>query len=242
MKLKIPTTGTVVSLAGIGLLAWLLSNRSGTSPKAEPPRPSWQSEDRPMPQPEASRPRRNTRETQTPSAPARRENRLADALAKAAASEDAKALLGLLGQIRSSPDAALRQDAVEALVWLGSDYLPDLMAFVTDPDELVRETALDGCDIFIDAIEDERLRVRTIKAFTAHLSDPNALETTLAKLESVKESLALETLNDILKDGTTAAREAAKEEYERITGDEFTSFVQLQRKRLAAAKEETDGE
>jgi nucleoside-diphosphate-sugar epimerase len=104
-----------------------------------------------------------------------------------------------------------RQDAVEALVWLGSDYLPDLMAFVTDPDELVRETARDGCDIFIDAIEDERLRVRTIKAFTAHLSDPNVLQTTLAKLESVKESLALETLNDILKDGTTAAREAAKE-------------------------------
>ena len=238
MKRMILAAGAAAVLAVVGLVAWRAANRTDVPPKAEPPPPQ-KTPQRPS-QPVSSVPRKIE---PAPPAPAPEpDTRLADALAKAAASEDAQALLKLLEQVRASPDADLRQDAVDALIWLGADYLPELMSFTADPDEEVREAALDGCELFIDAIEDESLRARTIKALTTHLTDPDMLETAFAKLESVKESLALEVLGDVLKEGSSAAREAAKAEFESLTGDAFTSFVQLQKERHRAMREEREDE
>ena len=175
---------------------------------------------------------------------------LSEKIEAAVEEEDVKKFLSLLEKARNSSNAEVRLDAVEGLVWFGADYLSELMGFVGDPDEQVREAALDGCDLFIGEIEDEKLRADTIQKFAAHLWDRTILKTMLAKLESVKESIALDALYEIIRDGSPAAREAAKEEYSHITGSPFTSFkqirqhqgdvVQEEKAEEAAAAEDTD--
>lgn len=166
--------------------------------------------------------------------------KLLDAIADALEKTDPKALLAVLEDIRKSEDPEVRLEAVEALVWFGADYLSEIMSFVEDPDPEVREAARDGCDVFVSEIEDEGLRARTINAFAAHLTDFELLESVLAQLEGVKESTACDAIYDVIVNGTYQAREAAKKEYEKLTGEEFTSLVDIRKHQHEVRKEEAE--
>lgn len=143
-----------------------------------------------------------------------------------------------LAAIMASPDPEVRQDAVEALAWFGERYLGEMLGFVSDEDEEVREAARNACETFISEIEDEGAKVKTIEFVTKFATDKVMLDCALAALEDLKDSVALNALYNVILNGTSAAKEAAKRQYKMMTGVEYSSFVELRKRQIAAKERE----
>ena len=121
------------------------------------------------------------------------------------------------------PNAEIRQDMVTALGRFGEKALPQLTPFLVDPDEDVRDSAMNEWTMALGEIEDEPEKIGIVELAMNVLTDEDALESIADEYVGADEKLAVESLLRIIEgDGSEEGIAKAKETYEFVTGEEFT--------------------
>lgn len=137
--------------------------------------------------------------------------------------EDIEAMRAILPEVAASTNSEVRSEAVDGLGWIGSKALLDLLPFMADPDPAIAQDARDN---WVNALADvsEKRRVRLVEDTMKIITDREALEDIVNEFDDCDEIAAIQALVNIIATGTPTQAEVAKEEYEFITGEEYTTF------------------
>ncbi|MCR5413537.1 MAG: hypothetical protein K6F50_02255 [Kiritimatiellae bacterium] len=159
------------------------------------------------------------------------EKRLLAAIEKAMDDENLSAIREILPEAAASANAEVRSDLVDALGWFGVKTMAELMPFMADADEDVRQSAIDGWVAALGEISDAKRRADIIEAAMQVVDDEGALESMTMELSDMEEAEALRVVVGVIEDGAAAetAVAAAREEYEFITGEEYTNAADASR-------------
>ena len=158
------------------------------------------------------------------------EKALAERIEKALDEEDFKAAVACAEEAQKCAVPEIRQSMVETLGWFGEKALPELTPFLADEDEDVRERAKSEWSMALSSIEDDGVKIRTVELAMHVLKDEDALEDMSGEYIGVDEKLAVESLSRIIAAGGSEEGIAkAKETYEFVTGDEWTSAEEAAR-------------
>ena len=137
--------------------------------------------------------------------------------------EDLEKAVACAKEALNCTNAEIRQDMVDALGRFGEKGLPQLTPFLVDPDEDVRDSAMNEWSMALGEIEDEPEKIGIVELAMSILTDEEALEEIADEYVGADEKLAVESLLRIIEGGGSKERIAkAKETYEFVTGDEFT--------------------
>ena len=151
------------------------------------------------------------------------ERALAARIEKALDEEDFSAAVACAEEAQQCGVAEIRQAMVDTLVWFGEKALPELMPFLADADEDVRESAKDGWSMAVSSIEDDGVKIGVVELAMGVLTDEETLEDISGEYIGVDEKLAVESLARIIGGGGSKEGVAkAKETYEFVTGEEWT--------------------
>lgn len=158
------------------------------------------------------------------------EKALAERIEKALDEEDLEAALKCADEALKCGVVEIRQNMVETLGWFGEKALPELTPFLADPDEDVRESAMNEWTMALSSIEDDGAKIRTVELAMGVLKDGDALEEISSEYIGVDEKMAVESLVRIIDGGgPKEGVEKAKETYEFVTGDEWTNAAEAER-------------
>lgn len=137
--------------------------------------------------------------------------------------EDLDKAVACAKEALNCPNTEIREAMVDTLGWFGEKGLPELMPFLVDSDEDVRDSAMNQWSTALAEIEDEPKKIGIVELAMNVLSDEDALEDISGEYIGVDEKLAVESLLRIIEAGGSAQGIAkAKETYEFVTGEEFT--------------------
>ena len=136
-----------------------------------------------------------------------------------------------------SDNPEVRQDAVEALSWLGADALPELTGAMADPNEDVATAAANHWENAVSEIEDASERIAILSAAMFTIADPEQLTmvgslfsgAALELIDGVEDSVQgvanrveiIQALAETIEGGNSVNAEAAKEMYSDITGNDW---------------------
>lgn len=151
------------------------------------------------------------------------ERALAERIEKALDDEDLKAAIACADAAQKCRVVEIRQAMVDALGWFGEKALPELMPFLADADEDVRESAKDQWSMAVSSIDDEGVKIGIVELAMGILTDEDALEEISGEYIGVDEKLAVESLARIITgSGSKEGVAKAMESYEFVTGEEWT--------------------
>ena len=138
--------------------------------------------------------------------------------------EDLNKAIACAKEALNCPNAEIRQAMVDALGWFGAKGLPELTPFLADPDEDVRDSAMNEWSMALSDIDDEPEKLGVVEMAMSVLTNEDALEDISGEYIGADEKLAVESLLRIIEGGGSEQGIAkAKETYEFVTGDEFTN-------------------
>lgn len=158
-------------------------------------------------------------ETMTP-----QERALATRIEKALDEERLEDAVACAKEALASKNPEVRQAMVDTLGWFGEKALPELTPFLADPDEDVRDSAMNEWSMAVSQIENEAEKLGVVELAMNVLTDEDALEDISGEYIGVDEKLAVESLVRLIEaNGSAAGVAKAKETYEFVTGDEWTS-------------------
>lgn len=154
------------------------------------------------------------------------DRRLMDAIEQGRDDDDLGQLVKIIPEVSASTNAEVRGELVDAIGWFDVKGMNHLLPFMADPDDDVRESAIDNWTSALGAVEDEKMRAQMVGAVMQVLTDEDALESIVNELIDMDERLALQTLVDVIEGGKAASQgiAAAREQYEFLTGEEYTTI------------------
>ena len=121
------------------------------------------------------------------------------------------------------PNPVVRRAVVEAISWFGDKGLPDLAVFLVDDDEEVSSLAKERWSLGVQEVEDEQEKVTLSKLGMLYVKDEDSLNTFMGDLSSVDDDLKImQALVDLIEEGTPESAAVAREQYEWMTGDEYS--------------------
>lgn len=151
------------------------------------------------------------------------EKKLQEAIEDALDKEDLATIRSLAAQALPVSNAEVRQAMVDALGWFGVKALPELTPFLADPDEDVRDSAMNEWAMAVSEIEDDAEKLGIVELAMNVLNDEDPLEDISNEYIGVDEKLAVESLLRVIEaGGSRNGIEKAKETYEFVTGETFT--------------------
>ena len=148
-----------------------------------------------------------------------------DAISDAMDEDDFTAVTALIADVQTSTNAEVRSEMVDALGSFGKKALVELLPFMADPDPDVAENARDQWTMALSDITSERSKCKYIEAAMGILTDEDALDSMMTELTDCDDRLAIQTIVNVISSGTPQAVAAAKEQYEFITGEEYTNIA-----------------
>lgn len=153
------------------------------------------------------------------------EKRQMTAIEEAMDEESLEKLRAILPAAAASKNSEIRSELVDGLGWFGKKAMNELLQFMADPDEDIRESAVDYWTSALSDIEDEKTRADVVESAMMVVNDEDALEAMTSELTSIDEKLALQAIINVVESGKAPpeATAAAREEYEFITGEEYTN-------------------
>ena len=158
------------------------------------------------------------------------ERALAERIEKALDDENLEAAIACADAAQKCGVVEIRQAMVDTLGWFGEKALPELMPFMADADEDVRESAKDEWSMALSSIEDEGVKIGIVELAMGVLTDEDTLEDISGEYIGIDEKLAVESLSRIIVGGRSKEGVAkAKETYEFVTGEEWTSKEDAER-------------
>ena len=150
------------------------------------------------------------------------EKALAKRIEKSLDDENLEAALACAKEALNCKNAEIRQAMVDTLGWFGEKALPELTPFLADPDDDVRESAMNEWSMAVSGIEDDAEKIGTVELAMQVLTGEDELDDISGEYIGVDEKLAVESLLRIIEAGGSKQGVAkAKETYEFVTGDEF---------------------
>lgn len=152
------------------------------------------------------------------------EEKFVDTIRAALDEEDLELSIELAKQAVRSKKAEVRSEMVDALRFFGDKVLPELLTFADDPDEGVRMEAMSAYEQAIFDIEDDREKAQIVEISMLNLNDADALEEIAMELIGMDDRLAVQTLVNVIGGDSEIGRRIAKETYETVTGEEYTTF------------------
>ncbi len=152
---------------------------------------------------------------------AKRMEAIADALEK----DSFAAVSALVADVQTSTNAEVRSELVDALGTFGAKALVDLLPFMADPDADVAESARSEWTMALGEVANESAKCRYIEEAMKILTDEDTLEEMVTELTDCDERLAIQTIVNVIASGTPQAIASAKEQYEFITGEEYTNMA-----------------
>ena len=154
------------------------------------------------------------------------DRRLMDAIDKGRDEDDLELLVKVIPAVSASTNAEVRAELVDAIGWFDVKGMNHLLPFMADPDDDVRESAIDNWTSALGEVEDEKMRAQMVGAVMQVLTDQDALESMVNELIDMDERVALQTLVDVIEGGKAAPQgvAVAREQYEFLTGEEYTNL------------------
>ena len=141
---------------------------------------------------------------------------------EAVSDADLETAKDLAAEALKSEDPRIRLRAVEALTEFGEAGLPEMADFLTDRHEEVANLAADRFELGVQEIEDDSERVAVAKLGLLTVDDEDKLSSLAGTLRMATDSkLVISALADVIRDGSKAQAEAAKEAYQEETGEEW---------------------
>ena len=153
------------------------------------------------------------------------EKRQMTAIEEAMDEENLEKLRAILPAAAASKNTEIRSELVDGLGWFGKKAMNELLQFMADPDEDIRESAVDNWTSALSEIEDDKTRADIVESAMMVVTDENALDSMTSELTGIDEKLALQVIINVVESGKAPpeAAAAAREEYEFITGEEYTN-------------------
>ena len=152
------------------------------------------------------------------------EEKLVDTIHDALNEEDQELAIELAKRAVKSKKVEVRSEMVDTLRWFGDKVMPELMMFIDDPDEGVRMDAMSAYQQAIYDIEEDSEKAKIIEISMRNLADSEALEEIASELIGMDDGLAVQTLINVIDGESKTGRRIAKETYETVTGEEYTTF------------------
>lgn len=136
-------------------------------------------------------------------------------------SEDYDKLLSVLPKIRSSSNAELRGDFVNALGWFGTEGMLELLPFIADPDEDVANSASGHWEMALNKVDSDGDKCMLVESAMAVIKNRDLLDTMAQELVSCDEVEALQVLVNLIEGPNPVAADVAMEQYEFITDEKY---------------------
>lgn len=165
---------------------------------------------------------------------------------KALDEENKKEVLKLVQQLQRSnewPDGipkAIKMAAIDALGWFGSSCLPEIVGFLADADPEIVEAAIERYEEALSDIElSDRERAQILIGAAKVIRDPEIMDQFMFELNDMRNSVAIDTIKQILALGSDSLKGVLTENIEFFTGEEGLDSPE---KLDAWLKENPDGE
>ena len=152
------------------------------------------------------------------------EEKLVDSIHDALNDEDQELAIELARRAVKSRSVEVRSEMVDTLRWFGDKVMPELLMFIDDPDEGVRIDAMAAYQQAIYDIEEDSEKAKIIEISMRNLADSEALGEIASELIGMDDRLAVQTLVNVIEGESRTGRRIAKETYETVTGEEYTTF------------------
>ena len=124
-----------------------------------------------------------------------------------------------------STNSIVREAAVEALGWFGAEALPDLTPLMADADDDVAQAAIMQWELALGEIEAPSVKAEIAEAVLKTLTNKDALQSIICEITNQDDDFEiLESLVSIIESGNAVGAEVAKEEYETLTGEEWSDI------------------
>jgi len=134
---------------------------------------------------------------------------------------------GVLVAARAAADSSnveLREKAIERLAWYDVDGLADLVAFLADPDEKLAAKAVAAWTDGLVKIDDDEERANIVRKMATVLRNESAISSMLVTTGNASDLATMQIIVDVIDTGTEEAMAAARDYYEFMTGEEFTTI------------------
>ena len=124
----------------------------------------------------------------------------------------------------------IRDSMVDTLGWFGGKALPELVPFLADSNEDVRDNARKQLSMALSDIENDVERIGVVESVIKVINDEDVLEDLASEYIGIDEKLAVESLIRVITGEASAEGVAkAKETYEFVTGDEWSGEKEAMR-------------
>lgn len=124
-------------------------------------------------------------------------------------------------------DKALRSAMVDALGWFGTDALPELVEFLSDPEEEVAQSAIDQFEMAVDDFSlGDYDRAEIVKRFCSLIDDSDVVDWMYMEVLNSRNSVGIDALVYMAQNGTAAVKEKFPEYIEFFTGVDFIQTVE----------------
>ena len=152
------------------------------------------------------------------------ERQLLDELNEAMCDDDLETVSFAAEELAQNPNPIIRRAAVEAISWFGDKGLADMAVFLVDGDEEVAELAKERWSLGVQEVEDDQEKATLAKLGMLYVRDEDSLTTFMGDLTTVDDDLkVMQVLVDLIEEGTPESAAVAREQYEWMTGDEYTT-------------------
>lgn len=152
--------------------------------------------------------------------------------------DDLAAVRRAIAKFSASPSAGglgdnvpteLKEKAIEALGWFGKKGAMDLVAFVCDEDGGISDAAFDMLE---EALNDPDMsdydRAEFVKVIMAAVSNEDRIDTIMANLADMRNSVKADTIISILQNGTPKAIEKLLEDIGFYADDDIKTIEDVQ--------------
>ena len=137
---------------------------------------------------------------------------------------DMNGAIALVSSAIDSSSVELREKAVECLAWYDVDGMAALTPFLTDPDEGIAAKAIAAWTDALAHIDDDNERADIVRMMAKELKSAEAINNMLITTGNTSDLAAMQIIVDVIDCGTEEAMAAAREHYEFMTGEEFTTL------------------
>lgn len=155
--------------------------------------------------------------------PSEEDQEIIDLAGVSASEEDLDTAAEVAEAAKKSADPRARLAAVEMLSALGKVGVADLTEFLTDSHPEVANLAADRYELEVQNVENDMDRTELVKIGLLAISDTDMLRSMVGTLQMTSdELLIIQTVADVMREGSKAQREAVMEAYESTTGEPWT--------------------
>lgn len=138
--------------------------------------------------------------------------------------DDMTGAIALASSAINSDNVELREKAVECLAWYDVDGMAALTPFLTDPDEGIAAKAIAAWTDALAHIDDDNERADIVRLMAKGLKSVDAINNMLITTGNDSDLSTMQIIVDVIDCGTEEAMAAAREHYEFMTGEEFTTL------------------